>query len=253
MARKSKWDYKPESWKHMSKRNDYGCLIIIMIFCCLTGIASCCASCTKEEDANSPIPNKVDEPKNTIDKISGVWESVNDDLFFISINTQGRVSYCFSQNTMGIGHGTLIEKKLTIENDYSGFSDELYVENNNGLLYLRGLIKKKGTNENESISFSLKKVDEPNVYSFIGEFWKPFSGIHVEYGSVQETLSFIGDNVAQYRHYVVKTGKVLSESVWYYIPRSHHKRGDIIYANHSIQKDCLIQAHGWHRIINDLF
>lgn len=252
MARKSKWDYKPESWKHMSKRNDYGCLIIIMIFCCLTGIASCCASCTKEEDSNSPIPEKVDEPKNTIDKISGVWESVNDDLFFISINTQGRVSYCFSQNTMGIGHGTLIEKKLIVKNDYSSFSDEIYVEYTNEKLYLRGAIKKKGTNENESISLSFKKVNEPNVYSFIGDFWKPMYGLHIEYGRVQETLSFVGDNIAQYRYYVVKTGKLLRESVWYYIPRKHHKRGDIIYVHKSGQQNPLIHVSD-HWISNDLF
>lgn len=112
------------------------------------------SACSKDDKEFKSSNIVEDEPKNTIDKIAGVWESVNNDLFFISINTQGRVSYCFSQNTMGIGHGTLIEKKLTIENDYLGFSDEPYVENNNGLLYLRGLIKKKGTNENESISFS---------------------------------------------------------------------------------------------------
>lgn len=241
MARKSKWGYKPESWKHMSKRNDYGCLIIIMIFCCLTGIASCCASCTKEEDSNSPIPDEVDEPKNTIDNIVGVWESVNNDLFFISISTQGRVSYCFNRYTMGIGHGTLIEKKLIIENDYSGFSDELYVENTNDILYLRGSLKKKGTNENESISLSFKKINEEIVNSYIGQFWKGL--VSLGGGYTDSSLSFLGENIVQYKRYKRGSWDVSHESLWYYIPREHHKIGSIIYAGSPTTQEVPIRAY----------
>lgn len=210
-------------------------------------------ACSKD-DRESALSDIVieSEPKNTIDKIIGVWESLNNDLFFISISPQGKVSYCFSQHTMGIGYGTLRGKKLVIENDYSGCSDKLDVDITSETIHIRGVIKKRGTDENEVIMLSFKKVDEKNVYSFVGEFWKPLTGLHVIYGSVQETLSFISDNISQYRYYVVKTGKVLRESVWYYIPRKHHKRGSIIYVNKSISDDYVIQACDWW-ISDDLF
>lgn len=233
MARRSKWDYKPESWKHMSKRNDYGCMVIIMMFCCLIGITSCCISCSKEDEGyDSTNSEKVDEPRNTIDKIAGVWEALDNDLFFISISPQGKVSYCFSRCTMGIGHGILKEKELVVENDYSGYSDKLDVNIVNGTMFIKGAIRKKGTNENEDIMLSLRKVDEENVYSFVGKFWSE-RFLSAIYGWGTETLSFVGDNVAQYRKYVNKDMKILSEDVWYYIPRKHRTRREIVYFNTS--------------------
>lgn len=199
------------------------------------------SACSKD-DKEFESPNIVeDEPRNTINKIAGVWESVNNDLFFISISTQGRVSYCFNRYTMGIGHGTLIEKKLTIENDYSGFSDELYVENTNDILYLRGLLKKKGTNENESISLSFKKIDEENVYSFIGQFWTGL--VSLGGGYTDSSLSFVGDNVVQYKRYKRGSWDVSHESLWYYIPREHHKLGRIIYAGSPTTQEVPIRAY----------
>lgn len=232
MARKGKWDYKPESWKHMSKRNDYGCMVIIMIFCCLIGITSCCVGCSKEDEGyDSPNFNETNESENTIDKIAGVWESLNNDLFFISISPQGRVSYCFSQYTMGIGYGTLKNGELVIENDYSSYSDKLDVDITGEIMHVKGLIRKKGTEENEGVILSLKKTNEENVYSFIGQFWKA-DFLHVVYGWGTETLSFVGDNIAQHKKYTDK-GKILDDAVWYYIPRKHHKEGEIIYCHFS--------------------
>lgn len=40
MARKGKWDYKPEAWKHMGKRKDYGCMVIIVVFAILTSLVA---------------------------------------------------------------------------------------------------------------------------------------------------------------------------------------------------------------------
>ena len=41
MARKGKWAYKPEAWKHMAKRKDYGCMVIIVVFVTLTTLIVC--------------------------------------------------------------------------------------------------------------------------------------------------------------------------------------------------------------------
>ncbi|MCS2333628.1 hypothetical protein [Bacteroides sp. BFG-606] len=239
MARKGKWDYKPESWKHMSKRNDYGCMVIIMIFCCLIGITSCCVGCSKEDEGyDSPNSNETNESENTIDKIAGVWESLNNDLFFISISPQGRVSYCFSQYTMGIGYGTLKNGELVIENDYSGYSDKLYMDITGEIMNLRGLIKKKKTDENEGIKLSFKKVNEKNVYSFIGQFWNP--GVSMGGGYTSESLSFVGDCIAQYKRYKRQSWEVSYESLWYCVPRNHHSKGQIVYFTPSNSSDSYI-------------
>ena len=208
------------------------------------------SACSKDDtECNVSNVTIEDEPKNTINKIAGVWESLDNDLYFISISPQGKVSYCFSEYTMGIGYGKLYGKELTLDNDYSEYLDKLSVEITNNAMYIKGLIKKKGTNENESIVQSFKKVDERNVYSFIGQFWKPLSGLSPIYGDVQHTLSFVGEHTAQYKFYVVKTGKIIRESLWYYIPRTHHERGNIVYVHKAGEVTPLIQVcNSWINI-----
>ena len=176
MARKGKWDYKPESWKYMSKRNDYGCMVIIMIFCCLIGITSCCVSCSKEDEGYDSLnSNEINESEDVIDKIAGVWESLDNDLFFISISPQGKVSYCFSQYTMGIGYGILQNGELVIENDYSGYSDKLDVDITGEIMHIKGLLKKKGTGENEGVMLSLKKLMKRMCILLLDDFGKKTS------------------------------------------------------------------------------
>lgn len=202
------------------------------------------SACSKDDaEYNIPDSDVKEESENTINKIAGVWESTNNDLYFISISSKGQVAYCFGEYTMGIGYAKLNGRKLVIENDYSGHSDKLEIDMDGDRLSITGHIPQKGTGKDEYIILLLKKVDEINIYSFMGEFWMPFSGLHVIYGSVQETLSFVGSNTAQYRYYVVRTGKMLHESLWYYIPRKHHKRGDIIYVHKSDELTPILEVY----------
>ena len=220
---------------------------IVALFC-----AVIFSSCSKEND--EPILDEPTEPpyENTIDKIAGVWESSENDLIFISISTHGKISYCLNQYVMGHGDAKLSDESLIIDNVYSGYTDKLDVEFDNNNLSLKGNIIRKFTAKTDEIQLTLKKVNEKNIYSLIGEFWKPLSGLSPTHGNVQSTLGFVGDNTAQYKYYVVRTGKIIREAVWYYIPRKHHERGDIAYVHKSDEVTPLIQVCDWW-VNDDLF
>lgn len=190
-------------------------------------------ACSKDNEESELSNSTTDnESKNTIDKIVGVWESFENDMFFISISSKGKISYCFCEYIMGIGYGTLMGRELVIENDYSGCLDKLDVNIvNETVLIIEGIITRKGTDESERIILSFEKVDEEDVYSFIGRFWEQ-DFLHVAYGWGTETLSFMGDNIAQYKRYTDK-GKVLNDALCYYIPRKHHREGEMVYCHFS--------------------
>ncbi len=200
------------------------------------------SSCSKG-DENKELDIDKGESKFTIEELSGVWESSQNDLLFISINNVGKISYCFNEHTMGNGYGQIKDNELIIQNDYSVKSDKLQFTIDNDTLTLSGDIRSKFDEQNYKIELKFKKVNEMYTASFIGDYWKPLSGLSPVYGSVQTTLSFVGDNTVQYKYYAEKTGKVIKESLWYYLARNHWNRGKIIYVNKTKDNSSLIYIY----------
>lgn len=126
-----------------------------------------------------------------------------------------------------LSNGTII-----IQNDYSSFTDTLHFQGGYKI-WINGEINMARGEGKEKVSNLLQRTDEPFVDSFKGQFWKPLSGLSPIYGRIQKTISFTNDDLAEYKCYVEKTGKIITEKLLYYIPRKHHSKGDLIYTHSS--------------------
>lgn len=218
-------------------------------------------SCSKEAE-EMQIDGNGDseiEETNIISSICGVWEDTENELFFLGVSKNGEVTFCLNRYAIGKGYGELIGNKLTINNNYTGNIDELtlYVLNN-GSIKISGKVQQYKSDIKTSINLTLTKTNEIFISSFAGEFWKPLSGLNIIYGSVQSTLSFVNDDYAQYKFYVEKTGEILKEQVWHYIPRKWIKieggltrTVDIVYIHSSNQTDSSVRVYDYE-LNNDL-
>jgi len=175
-----------------------------------------CSSGETEDVVETPI-----EEKETIEKYVGVWQSTENEYFFIAISSNGDISFCFDRYCMGRGDCELTDNNvLTINDTYTGNEDELSVSiDGNGCLCVKGSIKEYETTDKFNVNQKFSKTDEKFISSFEGDYWESWATLSQKYGNVKRSVSFTGKSSATYERFVVKTGKVIEKYGWYYIPR----------------------------------
>lgn len=178
-------------------------------------------SCSSNDTDDDVIVETPVEEKETIEKYVGVWQSIENEFFFIAISSNGDVSFCFDRYCMGRGTCELEDRNvLTINDTYTGNEDELSINiDANGYLCVKASIKEYGSTDKFNVNQKFSKTDEKHISSFEGDYWESWATLSQKYGNVKRSVSFTGKSSATYERFVVKTGKVLEKYGWYYIPR----------------------------------
>lgn len=218
-------------------------ILSILLAVMTVGLSAVFTSCSDDNDEQGDKSN-IETPEEKISNYAGVWESVDDDMFFLAISEEGNVNYCLNDYLIGRGDGYIKDNTIIINNSYSSFTDKLKLNKiEDTQISIRGKINRAKGDGIEDVNIVLTKTKEPFVNSFRGQFWKSMTLLSAIYGDVQRTMSFISDDYLQYKYYVKNTGKTIKEELWYYIPRKHHKKGDLIYIHSSSERTSLIETY----------
>lgn len=186
--------------------------IILSILCIATN------SCSKNDDVQQTqeIPDKT---YLKVSDIKGVWTNGDNNLYFISLNSNGRYSFCFNDRLMGAGTYLFDKDTLLLNNGYLYTTDTLFVIIKDTILNINGYIQNFKQVSREKINLSYCKTNEEFSVSKVGE--KYSTSFLALTGYAKDIIQYQTDYIAKYQR--VKDNSIqqlIKEEYWFYIFRN---------------------------------
>lgn len=176
-------------------------------------------SCSEEEIFDEDVKDEDVKDEITISDISGIWENIDNDLFFISLGSDNKYSFCFTPTLMGSGKYELQNDSIIFYNEYLSTTDKAKVEIENSILKIEGDFMLFKSDNIVKINIVFQHSDEDPTASIIGEQWKSNKILSVG-GDQREYLDVLNQYIIKYRR--VKANGIetpLKEQNWFYINR----------------------------------
>ena len=170
-----------------------------------------------------------DIPTLQLKDICGVWVDSSNKLYYISINQNGRYTYCLNDKLIGSGKCTLEKNTLVLNDDYVYSSDLITINKLNNKLSMQGKVSKMNSSK-ESINkqFVLSESEQYSP-SISGVNKTATGGLNKYYDNLKQEINFISDVIFEYKYTGRKKGtldyKTISQYTWRYVYRKPYTYG----------------------------
>ena len=180
-------------------------------------------SCNKDELNEVDLSPEVQPSYLTAAEIKGVWTDKENEHFFISIGTDGKYSFCFTQELMGSGEYKINKNKITFNNKYLSTTDNAQIEIIDGALVVSGNFQLFKQDRAVYINKIFKKTDEEIPLSIVGEQWRSSKYLIAPSGDARDYLDVLSEYIIKYKKVKV-SGSIetqMKEQKWFYINRKN--------------------------------